>query len=340
MCQNCCTYDVKIPVYWFYDYAKALPEMKGKRVAITGCSAGIGLMAAQVCAEKGAEVFMLNLDSDNPEEVRKQVLAKAPEAVLHHIGIDLSNFASVRSAAKVLKSKCQSLDVLMCNAGIAFVPDRATGDGYNNVMQINHLSHFLLVKEMLPALEAAAKEKGEARIIHQSSTARKGTPLNEQFHGPNGGKLNLKDDTWEPYHQSKMANLLFTYALQTKLAKVGSKVKAICCAPGVAATSIGATMQRHGGSLPFVKMFSCIAAKMAQSAEDGAMPMLKSIVDNDVQAGDFILPSQGVGQEWKGPPKTLRRPLPKDQNMCEDPAAQEVLWALGEKAIGEEFTIA
>lgn len=349
MFQNCCTLDVHIPTQWFHDFEKELPEMTGKRVAITGCSAGIGLIAAKVCARKGAaEVFMLNLESDNPEEVRKQILAVAPGTVLHHIGIDLANFASVRSAVEVLKSKCKSLDVLMCNAGIAFVPDQATGDGFNNVMQINHLSHFLIIKEMLPALEAAAEEKGEARIVHQASAARNGKPLNEAFYGPNGGKLGIGNDTWEPYHQSKMANLLFTYALEAKLAKIGSKVKAVACAPGVTLTSIVKTMGSYGGALPcgtLLKCFSCLGPRLAQSAEDGAMPMCKCIADKNVESGDFILPSLGVLQEFKGPPKTLRHPLPKvdrwqEEGVFEDPSTQEKLWALSEKAIGEEFVIA
>lgn len=338
MGNNCCTYDVTIPTLWFYDFEKTLPEMKGKRVAITGCSSGMGLVAAQTLAKSGAEIFMLNLESEKPEEVRKKVQFYAPGSVLHHIGIDLTSFASVRAAAEVLKSKCESLDVLCCNAGLAFVPDQATGDGYNLTMQVNHLSHFLLVKEMLPALQAAAKEKGEARVVTHSSYARVGTPLNEAFYGPNGGKLECT--AAEAYHQSKLANILFIYALEARLAKMGSKIKAICCAPGVAATAITKNMTANGGSLPGFKYCSCIAASMSQSQEDGTMPILKSIADKEVESGDMFLPSMGRRNEWKGPVRTLRRPLPKEDHMCEDAGSQEKLWAASEKAIGEQFVVA
>ena len=99
------------------------------------------------------------------------------------------------------------------------LPDVATVDGYDVQMQTNHLSHFLLASIVLPALQTAAEVSGSARIVGHSSAARKspGTPCDAKYYGKNGGDLGGDSATvpkWERYHQSKLANVLFTGALK------------------------------------------------------------------------------------------------------------------------------
>ena len=138
-----------------------------------------------------------------------------------------------------MKSKYPNgLNVLCNNAGVMALKDQATKDGYDVQMQTNHLSHFLLTKELLPLLETAANRDGEARIVNQSSLARRGPPLKQKYFGKNGGNLGGNGNSvvfngarWVRYHQTKLANLVFTYALQQKLEAKGSKVKAIVAHP-------------------------------------------------------------------------------------------------------------
>merc|ERR1719193_367839 len=133
------------------------------------------------------------------------------------------------------------LDVLCNNAGVMACADVATVDGCDVQMQTNHLSHFLLTQQLWPLLTKAAEERGEARVVNHSSIARKGKPLGQRYLGPNGGNLGgdsagalFNGPRWERYHQTKLANLAFTFALRDRcLAATGasSKVKALCAHP-------------------------------------------------------------------------------------------------------------
>jgi len=86
---------------------------------------------------------------------------------------DLRSFASVEAAAKRVAELCpEGVHVLANNAGVMALPDEATGDGFDVQMQTNHLSHFLLTRELMPLLERAAEADGEARVVNHSSGAR------------------------------------------------------------------------------------------------------------------------------------------------------------------------
>jgi NAD(P)-dependent dehydrogenase (short-subunit alcohol dehydrogenase family) len=105
--------------------------------------------------------------------------------------------------------------------GVMAMPEAYTGDGFDVQMQTNHLSHFLLTSLLLPSLEKAASTAGEARIVNHSSAARNNppTPFDAKYFtkaapGGLGG-----DDTaarYERYHQTKLANLLFSFALDVR----------------------------------------------------------------------------------------------------------------------------
>ena len=99
------------------------------------------------------------------------------------------------------------------------MPDKVTADGYEQQMQTNHLSHFLLTSLLMPALEAAAAARGEARVVNHSSAARKSPPAalgRKYFEKGSDGKFG-GDGTnarQKRYQQSKLANVVFTGALQ------------------------------------------------------------------------------------------------------------------------------
>lgn len=249
-----------VPNKFYTDaYVASLPSMAGKTVAVTGASTtqGLGYCCAKTMAKKGARVILLNRPSERAAAAEKQLKVDVPGAEVSSVDCDLSSFASVRAAASALQAQLggTGLDVLCANAGVMALPDQATADGYDVQMQTNHLSHFLLCKELYPLLEKAAAARGEARIVHHSSGARKmGGSLQAQYLGANGGKLGGDSASmffggarWTRYGQSKLANAVFTLALRDKLAAKGSKVKALCAAPGLAASGLQQTTDQAGG---------------------------------------------------------------------------------------------
>ena len=99
------------------------------------------------------------------------------------------------------------------------MPDKATVDGYEQQMQTNHLSHFLLSSLLMPSLERAAAQCGEARIVNHTSPSRKtpGTPLKAAnfAKGSSWGGDSVYT-RYERYHQTKLANVVYTEALQVR----------------------------------------------------------------------------------------------------------------------------
>eukprot|EP00562_Extubocellulus_spinifer_P002608 CAMPEP_0178486620 /NCGR_PEP_ID=MMETSP0696-20121128/8899_1 /TAXON_ID=265572 /ORGANISM="Extubocellulus spinifer, Strain CCMP396" /LENGTH=330 /DNA_ID=CAMNT_0020114285 /DNA_START=154 /DNA_END=1146 /DNA_ORIENTATION=- len=318
------------PVKYLPEFEQNLPSLEKKTVAITGCTSGTGLIAAKVTVRKGAgTILLLNRPSERAEKAEKEIRAEIKEGqttTVETIPCDLQDFDSVKAAAKQIRSKYKAVDVLCNNAGIMAMEDKATKDGYDVQMQTNHLSHFLLTKELFPCLKKAAELRGEARVVNHSSIARKGGPLEEQYLGKNGG--NLGGDTgsmwsgkgkWARYHQSKLANVVYTLALADRLGK-DSAIKAVCAAPGYSVTNLQTTSQGMGGV-----MWTRV---MAQSAEDGTMPLLQACYGPTVQSGDFWEP---VNRGNMVGPAGKQDKLTKE---CTDEASRTMLWKASEEACG------
>jgi NAD(P)-dependent dehydrogenase (short-subunit alcohol dehydrogenase family) len=238
-----------IPTKWLPGFAATLPSLTGKVVAITGCTTGTGYVCARECARKGAHVILLNRASSRATAAEDKLRKEAPGAVLTSFECDLTSFASVQKAARAMRTSFESLgiDVLCNNAGVMALADQATGDGFDVQMQTNHLSHFLLTREVFPLLEKAAELRGESRVVnHSSLAARIGKPLDEKYLGKNGGNLGGNGKSyifggarWLRYHQTKLANVVFTYALSDRLKAAGKdRIKVLCAAPGLAATNL------------------------------------------------------------------------------------------------------
>ena len=258
---------VKVESVWFSDFQKELPRVDGKVFCITGTTSGTGYVAARTAAQLGGEVVLLNRPSERATAALTKLQQEVPNGKFVPVDCDLQNFASVRRAAQDVKSQYTALFAVCWNAGIMATPDRATVDGYDEQMQTNHLSHFLLTAELFPLLEACAKETSESpRIVNHSSGGRHMTPhktLERQYLEKNGGNLGGNDVTggfsgapFVRYCHSKLANAVFTKALHQKLqARRGHKILAICADPGMSATSLGNHMKGDsGGDGKFEKM--------------------------------------------------------------------------------------
>lgn len=330
-----------VPSRHFPAFLDRLPGLKGKVVVVTGTTTGTGFVAALTCARKGAIVVCLNRPSARADAAVARIRDAASsssdgeggDVKVRSIDCDLRSFESVRSAAAAVRASfgTTGVDVLVNNAGVMALADLATSDGYDVQMQTNHLSHFLLVKELMPLLEKAAAAKGEARVVHHSSIARFGGPLRSEYFGKNGGRLGgdgnsmlLGGARWERYHQTKLANAAFTVELAARLAAAGSKVKAVVAAPGAASTNLQVTTYMNDG-MPLASVFM---STFAQSAEDGSMPLLTCVAADGVENGAFYEPRGFL--RCKGLPKrfTLERNARNEK-------ARKMLWAESEKACGE-----
>jgi NAD(P)-dependent dehydrogenase (short-subunit alcohol dehydrogenase family) len=320
-----------------------LPSMAGKTAVVTGTTSGTGKVAASTLAELGAKVLVLNRSSDRSTASFAELTAAHPDAELHDVECDLQFFASVQAAATQVKELCpEGVHVLCNNAGVMALGDTATPDGFDVQMQTNHLSHFLLTRELMPLLELAADAAGEARVVNHSSVARlsPGKTLLPEYLEKNGGQLGgdgsrldnlmFRGARWARYSQSKLANAAFTAALHDRLQKKGSKVKALVAHPGLANTHLQKTSIKEGG---MGSAFTGLFMRFSQSPEDGAMGIVSCMCLPDATSGQFYGPGSGTAAfRGKAEPFAL-------ESFYDNAETRDLLWSKSEEAIGGTFDI-
>jgi retinol dehydrogenase 12 len=193
---------------------------------ITGTTHGIGRITSRELARAGRTVVMLCRNVAAAEAVREEIIAEVPRAVVQVVHCDLASLASVREAADAVRREYAHLDLLINNAGMVSTRHRMSVDGFELTFATNHLGPFLLTALLLDALGNAA------RIVNVASRAHL------------RGRLDLEHITAAraPYNgvaayaRSKLANILFTFALARRLAGTGVCVN--CLHPGVVATNL------------------------------------------------------------------------------------------------------
>lgn len=303
----------------FHKFVETLPDVSGKVFVITGTTSGTGNAAARTVAKLGGEAVLLNRKSDRSTNSLAAMKEDFPNSKFVPIECDLQSFESVKTTIAEIKSKYTSIYCLACNAGIMATPDKATVDGYDTQMQTNHLSHFLLIEELMPLLEEGAKAHGEARIVTHSSGAKdmcqtsdKG--LDAKYFGKNGGNLGgdelklFRGPVFERYFQSKLANSVHMYGLHEQFEKSGSKVKAISCHPGGSDTNLADHLKFGWLTDMMVKgMFKF----MAQTSEDGSLGLLRGMMDPEAESGVLYGPKKmGMkGAAVANPPKDYETDL-------------------------------
>ncbi|MFK7999663.1 MAG: SDR family NAD(P)-dependent oxidoreductase [Polyangiales bacterium] len=275
-------------------------DMTGRIAAVTGTTSGTGYVCARELAKRGAVVLLLNRESPRAISSLAALKEEVPKGDFQVIPCDLQDFTSIWAAVDMIRASHKHLDVLCNNAGVMAMKDEATKDGYDVQMQTNVLSHFLLTKGVFELL----RKSEDGRIVNHSSMARVGPPLEQRYFGKNGGDLGGDGDEsegfggprWLRYHQTKLANFVFTYGLKEKLEAAGvTNVKALVAHPGLARTQLQVTTAKDGG-MDAESDFM----KQAQSQEDGAAGIIRACMDPEAQSGDFFGPEQ-----WSGFPKRL-----------------------------------
>ncbi len=304
-------------------------DMTGKVVAITGTTSGTGFFCARELARKGASVILLNRPSRRANDALEQLKETVPGANFDPMDCDLQNFERVNSAIDAIKKKYDVIDVLVNNAGVMALRDQATVDGFDIQMQTNVLSHFLITKELFPLI----RKSTDGRIVNHSSMARLGGPLKSEYFEKNGGNLGgdeapenatpgLRGPRWERYHQTKLANAVFTFGLKTKLQDAGiNNVLPLVAHPGLARTSLQVTTAKDGGMDADSEFM-----KQAQSPEDGATGIIRAAMDPKANPADFYGPSKG----WTGYPDIIT-----PEELLYDPSNIKTFWEGCEKAVGK-----
>ena len=273
-----------------------IPDQTGRVIVITGANSGLGLAAVRALAKRGATVVLGCRSAQNAAATRDDILRATPHARVEVGVVDVSSLASVRDFAEALQRRFTVLDVLINNAGIMATPHAISVDGFEMQFATNHLGHFALTGRLLPLL----RDRRGSRIVAVSSIAARSGRIS--FDDPMGER---RHDPWQAYNQSKLANLMFAFELQRRLAKSGAATTAIAAHPGASMTKLFAS---PGGFLTKRVISPLMNRLLFQPAERGVLPILLAAVSPAAQPGGYYGPS-GF-QEMKGEPAPARIPPP------------------------------
>jgi len=297
-----------------------MPDQTGKTVLVTGANAGLGFLLTRSFAQKNARVIMVCRNQGKAADARDDVLAQFPDAELDIVSLDLANLKSVEQCASTLLDDYESLDIIMCNAGIMAVPYGTTEDGFEMHMGVNYYGHYALVGHLMPLV----KKSPGLRIVTTSSLAEK------------QGKLDLDSppdeksyNRWSSYGDSKLAMLMFALILNDKFKSAGIDAKGMSAHPGFAKTDLRTRHMKTEESL-FQRFLLWVFEAMSMSGDRGVLPLLCAATDPEINGGEYIGVS-GIG-EIHGSPKVT-----KGQKRAYDTDLQEKLWKTSEEKTGVDY---
>src|SRR4029077_3014380 len=204
-------------------------NLRGKRILVTGVSAGLGVETARSLAAHGAQVVGAARDLTKAEAATTQVRkdAAAHGGSFELVELDLASLNSVRACAERLLAKGEALDVVIANAGVMATPFGHTADGFETQFGTNHLGHFVLVNRIGPLIRTGG------RLINLSSSGHRYSNVDLQ-------DPNFERTPYEPfvsYGRSKTANILFAVAFDER--HRGRGVRAAAVHPGGIQTELG-----------------------------------------------------------------------------------------------------
>lgn len=240
--------------------------MKGKIVLVTGATNGIGLVTALEIARMGAQVTIVSRNAEKCAAVAEAIKTETGNSV-EFIAADLSTLAGIMQAATVFKQSHTRLHVLVNNAGGFFNKRFVTPDGLEMTFALNHLNYFLLTNLLLDVLKASAP----ARVINVASGMHMGARLD--FDNLQGEKHYAG---FRAYGQSKLANIIFTYELASRLEETGVTVNALH--PGYVDTGLSL----NNGF--FFRVFAKLSARLfGRKPEEGAQTSIYLAASPEVE---------------------------------------------------------
>lgn len=300
---------------------KDVPDQTGRLAVVTGSNTGLGFDTARVLAARGAHVVMACRDTAKADAAAARIRAQTPGAQVSVQKLDLGSLTSVREAAAEMVAAYPRIDLLINNAGVMYPPKSTTADGFELQFGTNHLGHFaltgLLLENLLPV--------ENSRVVTVASIAHR-----------NQAKIDFDDLQWErrkynrvaAYGQSKLANLMFSYELNRRLA--GKNTLSVAAHPGVSNTEL----MRHtpGNTLPG---FNTLAGLVTNSPLVGALATLRAATAADVRGGQYYGPAFPVAaMGLVGHPQ-----LVTSSAQSHDTAIARRLWTVSEELTGVTFPL-
>ncbi len=253
-----------------------VPDQTGRTAIVTGGNAGLGRQVALGLARAGASVVLACRNPGRAEQAAADIRAEVVGAQVSVGQLDLADLTSVAAFATTTLARHDRLDLLLNNAGLMAVDRSRTADGFETQLGVNHLGHFALTTQLLPLLERTPG----SRVVTMSSLGHRAGRM--QFDDLMGDRHYGR---WSAYFQSKLANLLFTAALQRRLAAARSGTTALAAHPGLSRTDLG-----NEGTSITNRLSSAFMPTLTQPAATGALPMLRAATDPAAEGGEYFGP--------------------------------------------------
>lgn len=283
-------------------------DLKNKVAVVTGSNSGLGFEVAKALALKNCSVILAVRNLDKGSIAIESIKKIHPTSNLHLYKLDLTDLSSIQNFSENVKKDFKGIDFLINNAGVMNVPYSRTVDGFETQFGGNHLGHFALTGRLLDFIN----ENGRVVTVSSFLASR--------------GIINFDDLNSEKYYsasksysQSKLANLIFALELQKRLEKQGKNISSLAAHPGYSSTNLF--------SKDNVGLFSLImeiSSKIfAQSASQGAFPILRAALDENAKGGEFYGPAF---LNIRGRP--VKVPVFKN---ALDPNIAERLWKISEE---------
>lgn len=269
---------------------------------ITGTTHGIGRVTSRELARAGKTVVMLCRDLAAAGAVRDEIARQAPRATIEVVRCDLASLASVRAAAAQVRRDYPPLGLLVNNAGMVSTRQRTSVDGFELTFATNHLGPFLLTALLSDHLEKAARIVIVASRIHYRGRLDLGSVTNPR----------LRYRATAAYAQSKLANVMHTFALARRMAGTGISVN--CLHPGVVATNllprwlrvikplltrVMFDAERGARTTVYLALDQSIAGVTGRYFDEYQLPRAASPLANDVEQQEALW---SISTEWTGAP--------------------------------------
>lgn len=273
-----------------------------KIALITGADGGLGKAIATQLAARGVELLLASRDAEKGQQLAMDIGKAYSSAKITSLQLDLGNLSSIQRFTNHIVEHVPRLDWLINNAGVFIPPLTFTDNGFESQFGINHLGHFALTV----GLKSKLIQAHCCRVITLSSSAHRFARMD--WHNLNAEKRYRR---WQAYAMSKLSNLLFTHALQSRLP---SHSLAVAVHPGYVATGITRhlTLGRLGNKL------------IGQAADQAINGILSGCVDENLAPASYIGPPGLIG--LRGASQIL-----KPSRQARDPQLAEKLWQRSEK---------
>ncbi|MFT0137858.1 SDR family oxidoreductase [Alcanivoracaceae bacterium MT1] len=295
-----------------------IPSQRGRTAVITG-TGGLGFQDALALARAGANVIIAGRNPSKGCAAVDQIRQSVPGANVLFRALDLASLDTIEAFADELRSSCDSLELLINNAGVMMPPKRRqTEDGFELQFGTNYLGHFALTARLLPLLRKGDKP----RVVSLSSiAARNGTISFEDLQAQQNYK------PMPVYSQSKLACLMFALELQRRSDAAGWGIQSVVAHPGISRTEL---LPNGTGAWSAPALARRFLWFLFQPSSQGALPTLFAATSARAQGGVYYGPDK-FG-EIRGYPTVATVPP-----QALDISAAKRLWDESERLTGVTF---